>query len=150
MDVPAGQAVASQFAADRRLREPENKVSGVKGKILIVEDDDATRDEVAELVAHEGFEAVAVRDGRGALEVLRNSSELPKAILLDMMLPEVNGWEFLKTKKSDALLAPIPVIVFTAGYTAPFDVAHVIVKPVSTSKLRLAFQTVLGVKYETA
>src|SRR5216684_2351169 len=81
--------------------------------VLIVEDDDDLRDMMAQLLTIEGFRAVAVANGREALEHLQ-SAEKPDVILLDLMMPVMDGWEFRRRQKADPDLAQVPVIVLSA------------------------------------
>lgn len=81
--------------------------------ILIVEDDDDIRNALQELLETEGFGVWTAGDGQEALDKLR---ELPTPclILLDLMMPVMNGHEFLEVKSSQVKLAPIPVVVVSA------------------------------------
>lgn len=83
-----------------------------KTKILIVEDDT----DIAELVEYnlekEGYQALKTDNGRKALEIIK--SQLPQLIILDLMLPEVDGFEICKTVKHDEKTRHIPIIMLTA------------------------------------
>lgn len=81
--------------------------------VLIVEDDADLRDMMAQLLALEGFPTSAVSNGREALAYLR-SHENPNLILLDLMMPVMDGWEFRREQQLDADLADVPVIVLSA------------------------------------
>jgi CheY-like chemotaxis protein len=83
--------------------------------VLIVEDDADLRELMCLVLAHEGFEAESVCDGAGALERLRGCHNRPQVILLDLMMPRMDGWEFCREKASDPTLADIPVIVLSAA-----------------------------------
>ena len=102
--------------------------------VLIAEDDDDIRTELVELVESAGHRVLACGDGSAVLEVL--AQVRPDAILLDLKLPTVSGWEVLAARQSDAALAAIPVIAVT-GYaaTAPPDVTCVISKPFDSDEL---------------
>jgi CheY-like chemotaxis protein len=89
------------------------------GTILLVEDDDDLRESLVELLSHRGYKAVAVVDGRAALDWL-NANPPPCLILLDLMLPVMSGWEFRRQQLADLTLARIPTVVLS-GIT---DVAH--------------------------
>jgi len=81
--------------------------------VLIVEDDEDLREMMAQMLTLEGFEAVAVANGREALEYLHDA-EKPDVILLDLMMPVMDGWEFRRQQQADPAIAPVPVIVLSA------------------------------------
>ena len=62
---------------------------------------------------------VAVENGREALDLLRSERLEPCVILLDIMMPVMNGWEFLAARSADARLAAIPVVVISADPSTP-------------------------------
>jgi CheY-like chemotaxis protein len=82
--------------------------------VLIVDDDFALRTLLTELVEDSGFTALHAMNGREALEVLRQQPVPPCLILLDLMMPVMNGWEFRQAQLADPGLAPIPVVVLSA------------------------------------
>lgn len=91
-------------------------MSNTRGKcrtILIVEDDEDIRSVMVDLLESEGYTTKAASNGREALDVL-DSMAKPCLVLLDMMMPIMNGRQFLDTIMSDALLAPIPVLIVSA------------------------------------
>jgi CheY-like chemotaxis protein len=81
--------------------------------ILIVEDDADLRDMMAQLLLLEGFSAQAVGNGREALDYLREGDP-PDLILLDLMMPVMDGWEFRRAQRRDPKVANVPVIVLSA------------------------------------
>jgi two-component system, chemotaxis family, chemotaxis protein CheY len=85
--------------------------------ILIVEDDVDVREALATFLAGEGYDVVEAGDGAEALERLRGSTVV-RLILLDLMMPVMNGWEFRKRQLEDPALATIPVVVVTADNSA--------------------------------
>ncbi len=101
--------------------------------VMVVEDDALIRDAVVEILATEGFDPIAAGDGQEALARLRHDKLSPALILLDLMMPVMNGWEFRAAQLADPELAAIPVVVMSAsdpeGVRAdalvpkPFDVA---------------------------
>jgi two-component system chemotaxis response regulator CheY len=86
-------------------------------RILVVEDDADIREAVMQALADAGFEAVAVADGAEALETLRCAAEVPDLILLDLMMPRLNGFEFRAEQRADPTLAGIPVVICSADPT---------------------------------
>jgi len=81
-------------------------------KILVVEDNEMNRDMLARRLERRGFEVATASDGRQGLDLAR--SQMPDLILLDMSLPELDGWEVARRLKSDASTQLIPVIALTA------------------------------------
>jgi CheY-like chemotaxis protein len=85
--------------------------------ILIVEDDADIREALAEILRDEGHEVQGAPNGQQALHVLRDGP-LPALILLDLMMPVMNGWQFRQAQRQDPVLAPIPVVVISADGAA--------------------------------
>jgi CheY-like chemotaxis protein len=81
--------------------------------ILIVEDDADLREMMAQLLTLEGFRASTVANGREALEYL-SQGDKPDVILLDLMMPVMDGWEFRRQQQASADLSRVPVIVLSA------------------------------------
>jgi len=86
--------------------------------ILVVEDDDDIRATVVEVFAYEGYRAVGASHGAEALELLRASDPKPSLILLDLMMPLMNGVEFRERQLADPALAHIPVVILSADANA--------------------------------
>jgi CheY-like chemotaxis protein len=91
-------------------------------EILIVEDDSALREALAEVLLDEGYELLSARDGLEAVNCLKMGNR-PDVILLDLSMPVVNGWEFRMFQKRDPELAQIPVVLITAGGYSREEVA---------------------------
>ena len=120
--------------------------------ILLVEDDDVdamtTQRALNELKVTN--ELVHVVDGEDALRYLRDDGDQkPCVILLDLNMPRMNGFEFLKVAKADTALRKIPVVVLTTsdadeGIIESYDlgVAGYIVKPVSYKQFVEAMRTI--------
>jgi two-component system cell cycle response regulator DivK len=81
-------------------------------KVLLVEDNEMNRDMLVRRLRRRGFEMVEAVDGRSALEIAR--VEQPDLILLDMNLPELDGWQTVRYLKADEALRHIPVVALTA------------------------------------
>jgi CheY-like chemotaxis protein len=85
--------------------------------ILVVDDQAAIRLMFSDLLEDEGYTVVCAANGKEALDYLRHAEELPGLILLDLAMPVMTGYEFLREQQQDARLAAIPVILMTArGY----------------------------------
>lgn len=81
--------------------------------VLVIEDDLSTREVLSLLLRDEGFDVATAGDGLAALERLRHG-EHPDLILLDLMMPIMDGWQFRREQLCDPRLADIPVIVCSA------------------------------------
>jgi CheY-like chemotaxis protein len=105
--------------------------------VLIVEDDVELRDMMAQLLTLEGFVATTVANGREALEYLRQGDR-PDIILLDLMMPVMDGWEFRRKQQSDPALATVPVVVLSAldhRRAADVDAVAFLKKPLDFDRL---------------
>jgi CheY-like chemotaxis protein len=83
--------------------------------VLVVEDDEVIRNDLCELLADEGFATATSEHGEEALSWLRNHPQQACVVLLDLMMPVMDGFDFLRIKDGDPSLAPVPVIVVTAA-----------------------------------
>ena len=105
--------------------------------VLIVEDDSDLREMMAQLLALEGFTAATTANGSEALSYLRTSAT-PELILLDLMMPVMDGYEFLRAQGEDARFAAIPVVVLSAldpSRVAPTGVNAFLKKPLNFDRL---------------
>jgi PAS domain S-box-containing protein len=96
----------------KRLRAMVEKYCGRQGQILLVEDDELTRETTRDLVVRHGFAVVEAANGREALD--RLAEGLPDLILLDLLMPEMDGFEFLDEVRRGPSWRTVPVIVLTA------------------------------------
>jgi CheY-like chemotaxis protein len=83
--------------------------------VLVVDDDDAIRDALCDLLDDAGFATVGARHGLEALKVLAASARAPTFILLDMMMPVMDGWAFCDNREKSPALSEIPVIAISAA-----------------------------------
>lgn len=81
-------------------------------RILLVEDNENNRDMLSRRLQRKGYEVLLAEDGRQALEVAER--ELPDLVLMDMSLPEIDGWEATRRLKANPATAQTPVIALTA------------------------------------
>ena len=89
------------------------ETSGTGSKrVLIVDDDDAIRDMVAELLQSEGYEVITASNGAEALEHVR--SDEPDAVVVDLMMPVMTGWEFIEACRTEEHCARTPVLIMSA------------------------------------
>ena len=80
--------------------------------ILLVEDNEMNRDMLSRRLSRKGFDVSIAIDGKEG--ITKASAELPDLILMDMSLPEIDGWEATRSIKRDKRTAAIPVIALTA------------------------------------
>ena len=111
--------------------------------ILIVDDSKDIHGLLGVFFAGEGYEISVAETGMQALELLRKSPLLPDLILLDLMMPVMDGYGFRAEQEKDARLAEIPVVIMTAGADAKVSAlrakAHgFLKKPFSDLELLLA------------
>lgn len=81
-------------------------------KILYVEDDEMNRDMLSRRLERKGYHVVMANDGLQGVEMAR--SEAPDLILMDLSLPELDGWEATRRIKASPEMTAIPVIALTA------------------------------------
>jgi two-component system, cell cycle response regulator DivK len=79
---------------------------------LVVEDDEANRELVTRVLRREGYEVIAANDGM--IGVARALAEVPDLILMDLSLPELDGWEATRQIRANPVTATIPIIALTA------------------------------------
>ncbi len=84
---------------------------GTAGVILIVDDESAIRDELARSLASEGYRVITAAGGKEGLKLARE--EQPDAIILDIIMPDLDGWTVLSALKQDTELCRIPVVLAT-------------------------------------
>jgi CheY-like chemotaxis protein len=89
---------------DGRVPEPK--------RVLVVDDEDAIRLTVADALDMEGYDVITATNGAEALAQVRTAR--PDAIVLDLMMPVMNGWEFLEACRREELCAGTPVLVMSA------------------------------------
>lgn len=107
--------------------------------VLVIEDDEDVAETLAEALSDQGYRITCAANGADALALLR-SGQRPSVILLDMMMPVMDGREFRDLQREDPELADIPVIVLTANVSAGAVVAQMNVtrflkKPVRLDEL---------------
>jgi CheY-like chemotaxis protein len=112
--------------------------------VLVVEDDDDVREVVEELLTDGGYAAAGMPNGQAALDWLLSSRGLPTIILLDLMMPEMDGWEFLTRLDDEPRLRRIPVALMSAhpkirrafnGRVTDLDRFFLLPKPIDVRRL---------------
>lgn len=123
--VPSPSSGALQPSA-ARARPPSPR------RVMIVDDDDAIREALEDVLGDEGYEVMTMSDGKQALDHLRRGAE-PHAIVVDLWMPIMDGWKFLDELLADGQLSQIPIVVLTAvrdQRARELGVAEVLTKPV--------------------
>jgi CheY-like chemotaxis protein len=123
---------------------------GAPPLVLVVDDEDATRTDVRDLLREEGYAVVEARDGREALDFLVwNRSRTPDCILLDLSMPIMTGWELLSIIKAYVRLSDIPVVL-VSGVAPQLDpvkhgvIAAYLKKPYDAERLLQAVLRAIG------
>jgi CheY-like chemotaxis protein len=116
--------------------------------VLIVDDDDSVRDLFERAFAREGFTVRGISDSQQALQLM--TSEPPELVVLDLMMPWVNGIQLLAAMRQQPGLTAVPVVVVTATATSAFDLRdfgplRLLRKPVQLARLvRVAREMLAG------
>lgn len=100
--------------------------------VMVVDDDDAIREALQDVLTDEGYDVISASDGQEALSCL-NGEKRPSAILVDLWMPVMDGWKFLDALLADARFSRIPLVVLTAARdqrARELCVAEVLTKPV--------------------
>jgi CheY-like chemotaxis protein len=113
---------------------------GQRKTVMIVEDDDATRDALSTLLEDENYRVLQAANGAEALRILHADSAACRIICLDLMMPVMNGWDFRQQQRRTSSLAHIPVVLMSAGAqlaiaSEDLDAAAYVTKPVVVDDL---------------
>ncbi|MBV8775116.1 MAG: response regulator [Deltaproteobacteria bacterium] len=118
--------------------------------VLIVDDDADAAAALTLLLQFRGYEVAEAENGASALDYLsRNPS--PSLIILDLFMPQMNGWEFRRHLAGNPKLARIPILVTTAfGRDADIEADAILVKPVDIERLLALVDQIIGRSGEDA
>ena len=105
--------------------------------ILLAEDDEDLREAMVETLSDAGYRVEAVENGREALTWLEDNDAVPKLILLDLMMPVMDGWQFLDARDRSPKVASVPVVVLSANgtFTGVNESVAFMKKPISVKPL---------------
>ncbi len=116
--------------------------------ILVIEDDETVQSILKDALESEGFNTIFSDNGKDGLELAQN--RLPHLILLDVMLPGMNGWEVCRRLKNNSMTRPIPILFLTARdqyedmmEAISLEAAGYITKPFSVKELKQKIKKVL-------
>ena len=116
-------------------------------RVLLVEDDGDLRDALCDALAESGLEIITAVDGSDGLRQLREAR--PDVVVLDLMMPKLDGWQFRVAQRSDPMLATTPVIAISASSSATaaaVDADMFLRKPLEAEALRQAITDVVAAK----
>jgi CheY-like chemotaxis protein len=115
-------------------RKIQSALSTPNRSILVVDDDVSATDSLTDILTAEGYTVAAAKNGKEALKLLR-SAPLPRLIILDLFMPEMDGWEFRREQLKDTKLRDIPVVVMTgASVYAGIDANVIVHKPLDVER----------------
>ena len=122
---------------NRELDGTSRSEESVRHAVMIVDDDDAIREALEDVLSDEGYEVVGMSDGQQALDYLQ-AEKRPSAILVDLWMPVMDGWKFLDALLDDPRLSRIPLVVLTAARdqrARDLRVSEVLTKPVQLQQV---------------
>ncbi len=115
-------------------------MTAARPTVMVVDDELLIRETIRAALEHAGFSVMSVDEGSKALDLILTRK--PDLLILDLYMPDVNGWEICRKLKADAATASIPVMIFS-GSNEPVDVMSgidagaydYITKPIDTEVL---------------
>jgi excisionase family DNA binding protein len=112
--------------------------------VLVVDDDQLVRETLGDFLSDEGYRVLLATSGAHALKLLARSPVRPSVILLDLKMPELDGWQFRELQLKEPELAGIPVIVLTGTPSATVREASIVLrKPLRLPVIGKAIANVL-------
>ena len=118
----------------------------IKPHVLIVEDEPDNREMLAELLAIYGYTVTTATNGREALALLRTTPP-PGVLLLDLIMPVMNGWELVAVLSEDSALNGIPIVITSGSEPAPTKgVIRVLKKPLDMKVLLKLLESIASDK----
>lgn len=136
---PSGRGAAVSRSAARPTRDRE---AAQRRLVAIVEDDVEFRNMLRELLEEEGYRVIALANGAEALAALRGNVA-PNVILLDVSMPVMDGFDFLRHRSEDPKLAAVPVVLVTNAkpHERPtVGVSDVVRKPIDIDEILFAIK----------
>ncbi|HEY2031544.1 MAG TPA: response regulator [Myxococcales bacterium] len=85
-----------------------------KPSIFVVDDDDDLRDSICDELERQGYKTAGAKHGERALAVLRKGQKAPDLVLLDLLMPETDGWQVVAALKGDPSLKKVPIVLMSA------------------------------------
>jgi CheY-like chemotaxis protein len=117
-------------------------VTGIHN-ILVIEDDPAIRQIIRDILEIQGYQVSVAASGHEGIQQLKTIRPQPCVVLLDLMMPVTNGWQFLDFQRNDPSLAKVPVIICSAYKESAMAVhpSGFVQKPVQLNELLDAVRT---------
>lgn len=108
----------------------------MRGTVLVVDDDAEIRETLAGVLAEEGYQVASAIHGKQALDAIRDGLR-PDLIVLDLMMPVMDGWQFLEERSKDPTLSAVPVVIISATPETlqPPDISAFVRKPMRLGDL---------------
>ena len=134
--------MARTSVRDRSSSTVSDRETAKRCLVAIIEDDTEFRNMLRELLEEEQYRVVAVGNGAEALETLRGDT-LPNVILLDVSMPVMDGFDFLRFRNDDPQLAQVPVVLVTNAkpHERPtIGVNDVVRKPIDIDEILFAIK----------
>ncbi len=136
--LPEGAVGAEGAGSAAAAPEPHPAADVHRDVVLVIDDDPAQRELMTRFLGREGFGALTAADGYAGLRLAR--ALRPRAILLDVTMPGLDGWSVLSALKADPVLAEIPVVMVTfveeRGLATSLGAADYVMKPVKWERFR--------------
>lgn len=123
LSAPGINGVTWEETSEGQSSQPQRGLSKAKGetRILLVEDNEATIIQMRDLLEPEGYAVRIARNGKEALEEI--AKEIPDALILDLMMPEVDGFTLLSMIRNKEATASLPVLILTAKHITSEETA---------------------------
>lgn len=131
----SGHTVVTVRIPHRLAEAPHQGLNGESRTVLIVDDDEHIRDSLREAFEDERYHVETAANGQEALTVLRHNASRPDVVILDLVMPVLDGWLVYQAMQSDMALADIPVIVSTSNPARAPSGVTVVPKPLKLARL---------------
>jgi excisionase family DNA binding protein len=140
---------ASAGTAVTHATRARDKTARREHVVMVIDDEALVRDTLGDFLADEGYRVLLASNGAHALKLLTTAAIKPSVILLDLKMPDVDGWQFRELQLRDTGMKAIPVIVLTGTPNAAVrDAAAVLRKPLRLPVIAKAIHTVLEAAQE--
>jgi two-component system cell cycle sensor histidine kinase/response regulator CckA len=141
MSKPPGREVSETAASS----QTSSRDTGTNSVIALVEDDDDIREALESLLSHSGYRVLPYASAESALRDMEGGRH-PDLILLDLMMPGMNGWQFRVEQRKRPALSDIPVIALSADvspYAAAIDADAYLKKPIDFERLCVVIEQII-------